>query len=296
MSEDDCDSEAYSVVGSDEDAFEVPKRIVSSDSEGYIENVNPNASRKRPANTRTTSARNDAATVTLGVGKTSTMLKSLGIAKRKKVYKGEREAARTIVGSTLGPIVRGPSSNPGYNSTLCVFPQAKLPIHMMDPNALQLMLAKPFKVPTFKKVITNLGSGLRPGSSLGMRRKAVVRTGPLHDPEEPDAVILFTPKATFSETAKLEMLKSSTLGKEVKLPDVHVVVDPILGRVLRPHQIEGVKFLYDCTTGVKSEGAFGCIMADEMGLGKTLQCIALLWTLLRQSPTPGKPWIEKVLY
>ena len=25
-------------------------------------------------------------------------------------------------------------------------------------------------------------------------------------------------------------------------------------------------------------------MADEMGLGKTLQCIALLWTLLKQSP------------
>ena len=29
-------------------------------------------------------------------------------------------------------------------------------------------------------------------------------------------------------------------------------------------------------------------MADEMGLGKTLQCIALLWTLLKQSPDPSK--------
>jgi DNA repair and recombination RAD54-like protein len=36
-------------------------------------------------------------------------------------------------------------------------------------------------------------------------------------------------------------------------------------------------------------------MADEMGLGKTLQCIALLWTLLKQSPLPGKGTVEKVI-
>ena len=64
---------------------------------------------------------------------------------------------------------------------------------------------------------------------------------------------------------------------------------------MRPHQKEGVKFLYDCTTGQKADNSFGCIMADEMGLGKTLQCITLLWTLLRQSPTPGKPTIEKAI-
>ena len=52
---------------------------------------------------------------------------------------------------------------------------------------------------------------------------------------------------------------------------VHVVVDPLLCKVLRPHQREGVKFMYDCVTGVKIENSYGCIMADEMGLGKTLQ-------------------------
>ena len=84
--------------------------------------------------------------------------------------------------------------------------------------------------------------------------------------------------------------------------------------VLRPHQLEGVQFLYDCTTGLKAPEAFGCIMADEMGttivpfsllrhsftrpqkgLGKTLQCITLLWTLLTQSPIPGVPTIEKAI-
>ena len=38
----------------------------------------------------------------------------------------------------------------------------------------------------------------------------------------------------------------------------------------------------------------GCIMADEMGLGKTLQCITLVWTLLKQSPD-CKPTIEKAV-
>lgn len=50
--------------------------------------------------------------------------------------------------------------------------------------------------------------------------------------------------------------------------------------------------MYDCVTGVQIPGSYGCIMADEMGLGKTLQCITLLWTLVRQG-TEGKPTIDK---
>ena len=76
---------------------------------------------------------------------------------------------------------------------------------------------------------------------------------------------------------------------------VPVVIDPRLGKTLRPHQVEGVKFLYRCTTGMISENANGCIMADEMGLGKTLQCITLLWTLLKQSPNAGKSTIQKAI-
>ena len=62
------------------------------------------------------------------------------------------------------------------------------------------------------------------------------------------------------------------------------MVDPVLCQVLRPHQRAGVKFLYECVTGSRIEGSYGCVMADEMGLGKTLQCITLVWTLLRQGP------------
>ena len=64
---------------------------------------------------------------------------------------------------------------------------------------------------------------------------------------------------------------------------VPVVLDPYIGRVLRPHQVEGVRFIYDSVTGLSSHGKHcGCILADEMGLGKTLQSIALVWTMLRQ--------------
>ena len=75
-----------------------------------------------------------------------------------------------------------------------------------------------------------------------------------------------------------------------------VVVDPSISSKLRPHQREGVKFLYSCLMGLKSPDMRGAILADEMGLGKTLQTITLIWTLLRQSPIAGqKPTINKVL-
>lgn len=96
--------------------------------------------------------------------------------------------------------------------------------------------------------------------------------------------MLYTPP-TITEAEKAKIDKN-------KVP-VHVVVDPVVGNILRPHQREGVKFMYECVTGAKSDYQ-GCVMADEMGLGKTLQCITLLWTLLRQSPD-CKPTIVKAI-
>jgi SNF2 family DNA or RNA helicase len=55
-----------------------------------------------------------------------------------------------------------------------------------------------------------------------------------------------------------------------------VVVDRFLAQRLRPHQREGVRFLFECVTGMRSDHR-GALLADEMGLGKTVQCIALFW-------------------
>lgn len=76
---------------------------------------------------------------------------------------------------------------------------------------------------------------------------------------------------------------------------VHEVsVDGCLAAVLRPHQREGIVFLYKCVMGMNDSSYKGAILADEMGLGKTLQCISLLWTLLKKGPS-GKPVLKRVL-
>ena len=41
-----------------------------------------------------------------------------------------------------------------------------------------------------------------------------------------------------------------------------------LASKLRPHQREGVQFLFDCTMGMKGFEGEGCILADDMGLGE----------------------------
>lgn len=58
-----------------------------------------------------------------------------------------------------------------------------------------------------------------------------------------------------------------------------VEVIPELASKLRPHQREGVQFLFECTMGLRGFEGNGCILADDMGLGKLslpiFTCIAL---------------------
>ena len=42
---------------------------------------------------------------------------------------------------------------------------------------------------------------------------------------------------------------------------IDVVVDPYLSIHLRPHQREGVNFLYECVMGFRNYGGFGAILA-----------------------------------
>ncbi|KAI5960080.1 RDH54 [Candida pseudojiufengensis] len=78
---------------------------------------------------------------------------------------------------------------------------------------------------------------------------------------------------------------------------VDINIDPLLSNILRPHQIEGVKFLYECLMGYRDFKGNGCLLADEMGLGKTLMTITTIWTLLKQNPDPIKksPIVNKIL-
>ncbi|KAF2012317.1 hypothetical protein BU24DRAFT_426185 [Aaosphaeria arxii CBS 175.79] len=171
-----------------------------------------------------------------------------------------------------------------------------------------------FSVPLLKKE-NGAYNQCRPPPLLGLRQGRVFVARPLHDPSGEFAIVLYDPTIDDKPVQKEEALPrlsqeeaetlnvplvhkslADILGLKKKVeerPRVPVVIDPRLAKVLRPHQVEGVKFLYRATTGLIDDKANGCIMADEMGLGKTLQCITLMWTLLKQSPDAGKSAIQK---
>ncbi|KAL6308182.1 SNF2 family N-terminal domain-containing protein [Sparassis latifolia] len=124
-----------------------------------------------------------------------------------------------------------------------------------------------------------------PTSFYGQAAPKQKPKGPLHDPDAEGAVVMKAP--TKEHVAKYN---------RKNLPVVAVVIDPVLARHLRPHQVEGVKFLYECVMGLRKHEGQGCILADEMGMGKTLQTIALAWTLLKQNPyAGGSPVVGKIL-
>lgn len=177
--------------------------------------------------------------------------------------------------------------------------------------------AKQFVIPLKNKSLNNL-----PPPPLGTKPKIVVPPRPLHDPMSEFAIVLYDPTVDVipGEEEEPEIKEDKDSSPEVeepsrkrrvhkslaeilgiqqydtdkKYPNVPVVIDPKLLKILRPHQIEGVKFLYKCTSGMIDPKAKGCIMADEMGLGKTLQCLTLMWTLLKQGPK-GKKTISKCI-
>uniref|UniRef100_A0A7M4FS07 DNA repair and recombination protein RAD54B n=1 Tax=Crocodylus porosus TaxID=8502 RepID=A0A7M4FS07_CROPO len=107
---------------------------------------------------------------------------------------------------------------------------------------------------------------------------------PRHDPNAPNSLVMPRPNPSHQQ-----------MFNKAGLPVIDVVVDPYIVNHLRPHQKEGIVFLYECVMGMRVGDRFGAILADEMGLGKTLQCISLVWTLLRQGLYGYKPVIKRVL-
>jgi Rad54 N terminal len=118
-----------------------------------------------------------------------------------------------------------------------------------------------FSVPLINK---NAGGydASRPAPTLGMRRGATFVVKPLHDPSGEFAIVLYDPTVDDKPAKRIEETDNKAeeptnldeplvhksladiLGLKKKVeerPKVPVVIDPRLSKVLRPHQIEGVK-------------------------------------------------------
>lgn len=126
-----------------------------------------------------------------------------------------------------------------------------------------------FCVPLINKDVGGYNA-FRPAPLLGMRLGAVFVAKPLHDPSGEFSIVLYDPTVDdkpkpqegAEKTKKQEEDKpkldvpimhkslSEILGLKKKTgerPRVPVVIDPRLAKVLRPHQVEGVKVGFDRT-------------------------------------------------
>ncbi|XP_064483480.1 helicase ARIP4-like [Ornithodoros turicata] len=75
------------------------------------------------------------------------------------------------------------------------------------------------------------------------------------------------------------------VGHPPEEPDVFLA--PQLAGIVKPHQIGGIRFLFDNVVEsldrFDTSSGFGCILAHSMGLGKTLQVISFVDVLLRHT-------------
>ncbi|KAF1391707.1 hypothetical protein PFLUV_G00044890 [Perca fluviatilis] len=75
------------------------------------------------------------------------------------------------------------------------------------------------------------------------------------------------------------------IGHPAEEKDIYLA--PQLAKAVKPHQIGGIRFLYDnlieSLERYKTSSGFGCILAHSMGLGKTLQVISFTDILLKNT-------------
>ncbi|KAL3063901.1 hypothetical protein OYC64_000259 [Pagothenia borchgrevinki] len=110
---------------------------------------------------------------------------------------------------------------------------------------------------------------------------------------EDDTIVHVSSESPIEEEDSIDALnRPDSRGRvlvNLNHPDVEtdIFLSPQLARAVKPHQIGGIRFLYDnlveSVERFGSTGGFGCILAHSMGLGKTLQVIAFIDVLFRHT-------------
>ena len=134
-------------------------------------------------------------------------------------------------------------------------------------------ISRRFIIPAIRNAEGEYVRPVATNPALGVRPLTVIPPRPLHDPMEDHAIVLFDPTIDDRETDEerrerekeeqkereakeaeeknagrhnphgktLKQLLGDPFAKKKVVNKVPVVIDPKLGRVLRPHQVEGVK-------------------------------------------------------
>ncbi|KAK5134863.1 hypothetical protein LTR08_006095 [Meristemomyces frigidus] len=97
-----------------------------------------------------------------------------------------------------------------------------------------------------------------------------------------------------SDTSKLvAMLPSHPSNSEILINfaarnegDDDIFIHPEIAKQIKPHQVEGVRFMWREITADGEDGRQGCLLAHTMGLGKTMQTITLLVAVVEASASP----------
>ena len=134
----------------------------------------------------------------------------------------------------------------------------KFPVYQVKDKETQFR--QRFCVPLANKDATH--DSPRPVPTLGMRRGASFIAKPLHDPSGEFAIVLYDPTVDEKPSQSANNNAGPEAPPKLKMPLMHkslaeilgiqkevgqdrpklpVVIDPRLAKVLRPHQIEGVK-------------------------------------------------------
>ena len=135
----------------------------------------------------------------------------------------------------------------------------RFPIYRVKDKETQFR--QQFSIPLLNKDCSDFNLS-RPAPTLGMRRGATFVAKPLHDPSGEFAIVLYDPTVDGRPLGSSEDGPEPEALPELKVPLMHkslaeilgikkevdqarpklpVVIDPKLAKVLRPHQVEGVK-------------------------------------------------------